>query len=296
MKYFKICVISAIPVVITVLALLGRCNGSDAMLRQIAVSAVGIAAAVAIIVMRRKLPIMRIAPWALGCFDLAVVGLVLCGIYRTGAACWLLLGTIPFWVAWFRGKFTKIATGNLVVLASLAAIIVCNCLLLSDATRRSRLVAYVRGEELVGRTALVEEQSRWKQTMQDAAWFGATDAYAAPANTRTTHSVALLVDATQRHGKWLPMMMCALFLALSAIMVVPLIGDKYHCSVRLFGVLASLWLVAPVVLSVAAAYMLVPAVNVPIPFVACGAETVVAWVLVAMGSCVVGTDGAMWLV
>ena len=52
---------------------------------------------------------------------------------------------------------------------------------------------------------------------------------------------------------------------------------------RLFGVLAALWLVAPVLLTVSAAYVLVPAVNIPITFVTYGFETLLAWVLVALG-------------
>ena len=269
------------PIVITVLALLGFNNGSA--LQQIAVSAVGGASFIGIIAMRPKaLSIMRIAPWMLGCFDVAIVGLALCGFYRMGAACWLLVGTISLWAAWLHGHF-KLRPISLVISLGLVVVMLCNCLLLSDATCRSRLLAYVRGEGLGGRIALAEEQSNWKQTMRNAVWFGATDAHAAHADTRTTHSVALLVDAAQRHGKWFPLMLCAMFLALSTIIVVPLFRNHYDCSIRLFGTLAALWLASPVLLTVSAAYMLVPAANIPIPFVTCGFETVVAWVVVALG-------------
>lgn len=80
-----------------------------------------------------------------------------------------------------------------------------------------------------------------------------------------------------------PLTLCALFLTLSAIMVVPLFRNHYDCSMRLFGALAALWLAAPVLLTVSAAYMLVPTANIPIPFVTCGVETVFAWVVVALG-------------
>lgn len=267
-------------IVITVLAVFGFNNGSA--LQQIAVSAVGVAAFAGIVTMRPKVSIMRGAPWMLGCFDLAIVGLALCGFYRMGAACWLLVGTISLWAAWLHGHF-KLRPISLVISLGLVVVMLCNCLLLSDATCRSRLLAFAHGEELGDRSTLAEEQTCWKQTMRNAAWFGVTDAPAAHANTRTTHSVAQLVDAAQRHGKWFPLMLCAMFLALSTIIVVPLFRNHYDCSIRLFGTLAALWLASPVLLTVSAAYMLVPAANIPIPFVTCGFETVVAWVVVALG-------------
>ena len=270
-----------VPVAITVLALLGLNNGSA--LQQIAVSAVGVAIFIAIVSMRPKaLSIMRGAPWMLGCFDLAIVGLALCGIYRMGAACWLLIGTIPLWAALLLGRF-KLRPISLVISSLwLVALIVCNCLLLSDATRRRNLFASFRGEQIEEQTKRAEEQARWKQTMNEAAWFGSTEGKVIQAK-RTTHSVVQLVDASQRHGKWFPLTLCTLFLTLSAIMVVPLFRNHYDCSMRLFGVLAALWLAAPVLVTVSAAYMVVPTANIPIPFVTCGFETVFAWVVIAVG-------------
>ena len=272
----------AVPLVVTVLALLGFNNGST--LRQIAVSAVGVAIFIAIVSMRPKaVSIMRGAPWMLGCFDLAIVGLALCGIYRISAACWLLIGTIPLWAALLLGRFKLRPISLVISYLWLVALIVCNCLLLSDATRRRNLFALFRGEQIEEQTKCAEEQARWKQTMSEAAWFGSTEGQVVQQAKRTTHSVVQLVDASQRHGKWFPLTLCALFLTLSAIMVVPLFRNHYDCSMRLFGALAALWLAAPVLLTVSAAYMLVPTANIPIPFVTCGVETVFAWVVVALG-------------
>ena len=270
-----------VPVVITVLALFlfGFNNGSAP---RLAVSAMGLAAFAVIVTMRpkSKVSIVRVAPWVMGFVDLVVAGLALCGIYRMSVACWLVIGTLPVWAAWLQSRF-KFPPFGLVVSLGLVVAMLCNCLLLSDATRRSRLLAFARGEELGGRTALAEEQSHWQQTMRNAAWFGATARQAAQSR-RPAHAVAQLVDATERHGKWLPLTVCAMFLALSSSLCWPLFGDQYDCSARLFGVMAALWLAAPVFLTVSAAYMLVPAANLPVPFVSCGFETVFAWVVVAL--------------
>ena len=271
----------AVPVMITVLALVGfDDNGSEAALRQIVVSAVGFAAFVAIIAMRPKLSLMKVAPWMLGGVTVAIVCMAIGGLCMKGISCWLLLGIIPFWVAWLRVKFTKVPTGSLAVLVCLVGLIVCNCLLLSDGMRRRNLLAFLRGEQQIEEQAKLE-QSRWKQAMCESAWFGSTEGLVTQ-DKRTTRPVAQLVEATQRHGKWFPLTVCALFLALSAIIVVPLFRNHYDYPIRLFGVLAALWLAAPVLLTVSAAYMLVPAANLPVPFVSCGFETVFAWVVVAL--------------
>ena len=266
-----------VPVVATVLALFGFNNGSA--LRQIITSAVGITTFIAIVTMRPKVS-SKAVPWMVGCFDLAVIALGLCRIYGMGVACWLLVGSIPLWATWLQSRF-KLPPIILVASLGIVVTVLCNCLLLSDATRCSQLLAFARGEEVEDRAGLAAEQSRWKQTMCAAPWFGSTEGQVVQVK-RTTHSVAQLVDVTQRLGKRFPLTLCVLLLALFAALVVPLFRRQYDKPVRLFGILSAMWLVTPVLLTVSAAYMLVPPLNIQIPFFTWGGETIYACVLLGL--------------
>ena len=152
-----------------------------------------------------------------------------------------------------------------------------NIWMLRIPANRERLAAFVRGEPLESNASLVVEQSRWKKAMQDASWFGSSDA--APQHTNNAAwSAARLADTTQHHGKWYPAALCAIFGALAVAMIFPLCKKGGDRSARLFGIMSTLMLIIPILFTVLQALVVIPPVpSLPIPFVNGGIATLLAW-------------------
>ena len=222
------------------------CRETGGVIRQVSITVAGLAIFAALAIWVRWERLFCLAPWIVGGTFLTSVGVLLFlseGWYCD--VCWGgILITAPLIAASLKDKYKdkyRFPTTILIVALLVLGIIMANIWMLRIPANRARLAAFVRGEPLEQNTSLVAEQSRWQKAMQDASWFGSSDA--APQHTsNATCSAAMLADATQHYGKWHPTVLCAIFGALAIVMVSPLCKKGCDCSARLFGILSALLL------------------------------------------------------
>ena len=182
---------------------------------------------------------------------------------------------------WRRLLFLERFPTTVVVVALLClGALVGNAWMLCDPAHRDRLSAFWHGEAVSSDSGLAERQAQWRQIMDKSAWFGSSEAMPEIAENGTTYSADRLANVTQQYGRWLPAVLCILFVALATAMMSPICGRRYDRAMRLFGVVAIVVVSAPIFLTLSQAVCLVPPLpSLPIPFVAGGGSTIIAWTM-----------------
>ena len=249
------------------------------VIRQVLTAVAGLVIFAAVARLVRWEQLLRSVPWILGVLFITSVGVLL--FVPEGWYCDVCFGGIliatPLIAAGLKDEYRFPKTLFVVALLGLG-VIMADIWTLRTHANRERLAAFVRGEP----ASFVVEQSRWQRAMQDSVWFGSSNA--APQHTNNAAwSAARLTDTTQHHGKWFPVALCTIFVAVASTMTFPLCRKGSDRSARLFGILSALGLITPVLLTVLQALaMIPPAPNLPIPFVNGCFTTLVAWTILGI--------------
>ena len=209
--------------------------------------------------------------------DSAIRQLIVAGV---GLAIFCFVSANLRW-RWRRLLFLeRFPTIVLVITLLCLGALVGNAWMLCDPVRRDRLSAFWHGEEVSLDSGLAKQQAQWRQAMDKSAWFGPSETMPKVEETGVTYSAARLANVTQRYGRWFPTVLCILFVALATAIMRSLYGTRHDRAMRLFGVLAMLFVSAPIFLTLFQAVGLVPPMpSLSIPFVAGGGVTIIAWTM-----------------
>ena len=275
---------------ITVLGLFCFNGEPSALARTVAVSIMGLVVSVVAARVRWE-RLISAAPWISGC---ALLLLMLVAFFQLefcslGSAFWIVTGTFPLLAAWMKVKY-KVPMVRLLLILEFLVLACCLIVLggsfLKNPDRCARLSAFFRGEQVETGKALATELSRWRLARQNATWFGTSKA-AIPQVGLKHYPASRIVDAAV-HGKCYPTMLCVMFVVLAIVLMQPIFAERHESSIRWFGILSMLWITAPLPLTLMQVFMVIPAVNIPIPFVNCGLETLFAWAMIGIIACLNG--------